>query len=1622
MADTKENKLVIQSFCKALESGAEAAVYDFFSKIPDCDFLQFAGVALEVNPDFCLVSNDEEVIAANELYGENESDKKTKLIFIGKISQVYNFMSIGGAAILDPAWFQEDEGKYLIKRILDSSRGILLQEIFQQKFSKYYSQKITSFLRLGYYSDQLVAESISQENVQFNYVAIRSFFDHALMYMNVIKDMSLASFPCEVDYAFNSNYFTVLIHIACHRMNKEYIISSLGEEGLRNPLASMLKSCWKQSDYLDITYHEKAKKLCLTGLWFKSDQKNKSFSSSVAVNILSKSKVAKADVLSVAQASLKSQDAEKSKSGVDPSDNEHDLNYEFDRDYDDKDLDTPYEEVKFNEDGKVIGLVDENGKEIKQSLSGSDDEDDDDWEDDDEDESENSDAVSSNESENIGDITQKRSDDDKNVVAGGSFSQDGSMASASDAEGVTASDVPSKKKKKKKKKKIAPSSVEGNLAKIAKNAKIRKDPELTQDTMAFIKASLLSKNPEESLENVSVKEIENILESYSDKESIENMDENDLEFLKQMLAQPELLEDIAAQVTQTEQELAQNTGVLSNALENAGKKIKGKINTADLMKSLSSFKDSSDDDFSNSVSGDFDEDDDFSQSVGGDFEEDDNDFSQSVGGNFEEQGDINNRISGSGENADLGNVSVTGANGEVTPKKRKKKKLSLNNSNPALSLDWGKDLLVMPKSEGGNEPNLEGNSSDIADLGNIPGANNHSDADSSNASSFDLSSLMQTPEGKSEAVSLMAESLKTSISQMELPSDVLPQLLSGQWDIPLDQIKVGGETIQLAEHVQKILQQKIQADVQNKVSGMDTSNLSPNDISQLLGNSLEETLKDVFLSNYQEENDQGIGTGVGGSNKVAKNSTRPSVSTQNFMNLLSQEMQKNLVVSGSESSGSAENSMISGAMVADDSTQKSLVSGNNDAPNGNQGQINSSDLFKAMGNSLETYQAWAKANGIDQPLPEVVKEVVKYLPVEDKEKDEMIKILTSQLEKAEEDLFKVTMGAKAASPVISSAVNSNNTTSVDEAKTTVADNKGNPDDVMIIKEPLTTSPQEPEVTIVKEPTLADDLKPIPIASSQETSNISANNSSHDNSFDQLGNPIPINSTNSDEDLNSKSSHLTDDEESKTIVKDKNSNKEKDTEVKVVIKEKIVNVPQKPSELKVADNSKYINKIKELEKQLSILSKKELNQPRMTEADDEEKIGEEVRRKVNKEVIGGGYDVKPRKVVTPIPVQEVENVVKKIASKDSLPPEDREQLEKFVEREKEVQEQYKIIQDDMMKMKRAMDTQDMLYAKEVVDIQRTIKKKDLVINNLMTKMKGTEDEIKLAVKRETYQLEKDYKKQIHAQTMKLEAEVKKLAAEKEALRKSMTALDKNKKKEQIEKVGLNGEVKMSPKQIMELEAAKKKLENNVKMIEQQNKFKEKELEDKQSLIQKLEREKKALLVEFDQFKQNLKNSAKVDGHALAQSKEALQNEAKLREQLNALKAAHQKELSREKVELEGMKVQLSTEKNNAKMMAMKLQQAQAELEALKKDMSEKGAGAGKDAAGSTGKLRMLEETHKKMLKDFNDSKLKLEETKKETANLTNKNNELMFKMKEKEKQVEKLMSELKALKEAPKKAG
>lgn len=205
-----------------------------------------------------------------------------RFIFVGRNYKLQEYFDLGGTILVDPFIFGDDLASRLIKRSMEISPALHLQEIFKDYFAKYYSYKILNIYRLGYYGDIICKDAVDQKT---NFVAIRTFFDHIMLYFSYLTEMELTRFPCEVEYTFKNNQFVMLLHVpTTNNLKHNHLIEGFGEENVKNPISSLLKTCYKSTDYLDVIHNPKTKRLTVIGLWMMEEKRTQLSQSTVNVD------------------------------------------------------------------------------------------------------------------------------------------------------------------------------------------------------------------------------------------------------------------------------------------------------------------------------------------------------------------------------------------------------------------------------------------------------------------------------------------------------------------------------------------------------------------------------------------------------------------------------------------------------------------------------------------------------------------------------------------------------------------------------------------------------------------------------------------------------------------------------------------------------------------------------------------------------------------------------------------------------------------------------------------------------------------------------------------------------------------------------------------------------------------------------------------------------------------------------------------------------------------------------------------------------------------------------------------------------------------------------------------
>lgn len=235
-------------------------------------------------PDYVIIDNIDALVEVRKNYAAKELDvNKIKFMFIGRNNQVQEFLDFNGTFILDPSMLKNTLATSLIQNSLTTTPVVHLEEIFGKNFDKYYSYKVSNIYRLGYYSDLICKDAIAQK---LNFVSIRTFFDHAMLLNAYLVDLGLAQFPCEIEFSFKDNQLVLLLHMATSGLKHNHLVESFGDDNNKNPMSSLLKTCFKQTDFLDIVNHIPAKRFSILGYWASEEIRSELITSSLALNTI----------------------------------------------------------------------------------------------------------------------------------------------------------------------------------------------------------------------------------------------------------------------------------------------------------------------------------------------------------------------------------------------------------------------------------------------------------------------------------------------------------------------------------------------------------------------------------------------------------------------------------------------------------------------------------------------------------------------------------------------------------------------------------------------------------------------------------------------------------------------------------------------------------------------------------------------------------------------------------------------------------------------------------------------------------------------------------------------------------------------------------------------------------------------------------------------------------------------------------------------------------------------------------------------------------------------------------------------------------------------------------------
>jgi colicin import membrane protein len=216
------------------------------------------------------------IIVQNEEQARNvENDFKVvknniKVLNIGTVKDIKGFLLNNGRFAMEPSLITTKIGEHILNKFFKENHNIHLDESFGESFNEVEKYEITNHLALGDIIDEI---SIDAFDKGFNLVSLRSFLDHAIIYLTYLKQAGLAGVPFEVEISNDGDFYVLNIHAPVKNFAAEYMMDAFGNVNSKDPLQYILAVVNRSTDFLDLTFIENPSRLVMTGFWNKSQKK-----------------------------------------------------------------------------------------------------------------------------------------------------------------------------------------------------------------------------------------------------------------------------------------------------------------------------------------------------------------------------------------------------------------------------------------------------------------------------------------------------------------------------------------------------------------------------------------------------------------------------------------------------------------------------------------------------------------------------------------------------------------------------------------------------------------------------------------------------------------------------------------------------------------------------------------------------------------------------------------------------------------------------------------------------------------------------------------------------------------------------------------------------------------------------------------------------------------------------------------------------------------------------------------------------------------------------------------------------------------------------------------------------
>lgn len=210
-----------------------------------------------------IVDENQDFDALEKEY--NISSKGIKLIALGKVNKLKEFVAHNGKLIFNELWLGSAIGSFILDKFFQEFAGVGLTDNYPS-FQEKGSFNIANPFATGEYLDRLVYHAFESE---MSGLSIKTFFDHFIMYLAGLKHAGKVGLPIEVSYGTYDDVFGVQLNFLNQGLELRDVTSSLTSSITKVPEEYLLNVAIQSSDFFDFTYLSEVNKIVATAIWTK---------------------------------------------------------------------------------------------------------------------------------------------------------------------------------------------------------------------------------------------------------------------------------------------------------------------------------------------------------------------------------------------------------------------------------------------------------------------------------------------------------------------------------------------------------------------------------------------------------------------------------------------------------------------------------------------------------------------------------------------------------------------------------------------------------------------------------------------------------------------------------------------------------------------------------------------------------------------------------------------------------------------------------------------------------------------------------------------------------------------------------------------------------------------------------------------------------------------------------------------------------------------------------------------------------------------------------------------------------------------------------------------------------